>query len=366
VVAPRFRRFVLALWIPALLLGGVETVEILLQIRSAATEYFREASERKAPTEQQKIKLAYQPFAVQHLHPFYSFFFPLQPQDRLALANPVCSIDADGFREPGPAAAGSRKLAVLLGGSSAFGFLASSNDTTITAYLNRRQSEYFFVSAGVPSWNSTQELARMALQIADLHPALVITYDGANDASLVDQGLDARHQPRYPAGTPEHFDELEAIVDTAARPLSRITLASLFPEIANRLEKYVFTRTGDSPPLDPVILQAAARRYTSNLLQVQVLARGAGARFLAVYQPIYGLHHRLAPDADGADADARAFHDAALTMKPAALDLVDFSAIFDDVAAVTDSSVFLDDVHLSDRGSEMLANQLLRVLSRAQ
>jgi hypothetical protein len=206
----------------------------------------------------------------------------------------------------------------------------------------------------------------MALQIADLHPALVITYDGANDASLVDEGLDASRQPRYPPGTPEHFDELETLVDTARRPWTRLTLANVFPEIANRIEKYGFSRKQDSPPLEAGIVAAAARRYTGNLRQIQVLARGAGARFLAIYQPVFGLHRHLSPDAGDGDADARAFHDAALQLKPTALDVIDFSAIFDEVAPSSDSGIFLDEVHLSDRGSEMLADQLLRVLPRAQ
>ncbi len=209
------------------------TIEILLQIRSTVTDRFWSPGGVLDTTELGRLRRAYRPFTIQHLHPHYLFFYPLAPADRLALANPVCSLDADGFREPGPAAAAGRKLAVLIGGSAAFGHYATSNDTTIASYLNRLQREYFFVTAGVPSWNSTQELMRMAMQIAPMKPALVIAYDGVNDAALMGLGVDGSSQ-KYPMGTPESFDLLEDRLDEARRPWKRITFPRLFAEIANR------------------------------------------------------------------------------------------------------------------------------------
>src|SRR5262245_12182136 len=58
---------------------------------------------------------AYRPFAVQHLHPQYLFFFPLDPAERVAISNEVCSIDADGFRGEGPSHANGRRLAFIVG-----------------------------------------------------------------------------------------------------------------------------------------------------------------------------------------------------------------------------------------------------------
>ena len=67
------------------------------------------------------------------------------------------------------------------------------------------------MNAAVPSWNSLQEFYRLACQILDYEPDLVITYDGSNDATLAyhywQEGLD------YPAGTPDSFDQLHALVD---------------------------------------------------------------------------------------------------------------------------------------------------------
>jgi hypothetical protein len=367
VVSDRARRLILILWIPALLAGGIMTIEILLQIRAAATERFRPDR-----TTLSKLRRAYQPFTVQHLHPFYLFFFPLQPQDRLALANAVCSVDADGFREPGPAAADGRKLAVLLGGSAAFGHYASSNDTTITSYLNRLQRDYFFVNAGVPSWNSTQELMRLSMQIADLRPALVIAYDGANDATLADIGVDANPPRQYPAGTPEHFDQLEELIDAARRPWRRITWRRLLPEIFNRIDKYTEPDAPGVPVARPIIDRAASQ-YINNLERMSAIAQHAGARFIAVFQPIGGLHARVTPGAfdAGSFIDDRMFRDAAMSAKPRDVALVDFSTVFDrelervpvaeqDISADT---IFVDALHLSDRGNEIIARRLWQVIA---
>ena len=167
-----------------------------------------------------RLERGYKPFIVHHLHPLYLFFFPLEPADRLAIGNAVCRIDADGFREPGPRHAAGRKLAFLLGRSSAFGHFASSDATTITSYLNGMQEKYFFVNAGAPAWNSTQELFRLAYQILDYQPALVITYDGANDGALVARETPPRGSTppaRRPASTCWSAWSMTSTRRTAAR-----------------------------------------------------------------------------------------------------------------------------------------------------
>jgi lysophospholipase L1-like esterase len=374
VVTARARRWLLVLWIPAAVAGGIVTIEILLQIRAAATEYLRAARPSAFRGEVHRLRDAYRPFTTQHLHPYYLFFFPLQAADRAAIANAVCSIDADGFREPGPAASHGRPLAVLLGGSTAFGDYASSNDATITSYLNRMQDRYYFINAGVPSWNSTQELVRMALQIAALKPALVVTLDGANDAALADAGSDEHPERRYPAATPENFGRLESIIEDAQHAWPRLTWRRVFPEIANRIDKYT-SRDDVSPPMPPAVIAGAAQQYVENLTQIAALSHAAGARFISIFQPIAGLHHHVSPDAyDPRDfVDAAAFRDAALAL-PATFERRDFSSMFDELFAsvpvlgddLTAETIFVDEVHLSDRGNELMARRLEPLLAAAQ
>ena len=374
-VSAPLRRLILLLWIPATIAGGIMTIEILLQVRSVVTERYRRPRDPEGRSAIDRLTRAYHPFTIQHLHPHYLFFFPLQAADRLALGNSVCSLDADGFREPGLAHAGSRRLAVMIGGSSAFGHYASSNETTITSYLNRLQGEYFFVNAGVPSWNSAQELARLSLQVADLRPALVIAFDGANDAALVDTRIPGQ-APRYPAGTPENFDRLEALFVDARRPWQRISLPRLFPEIANRIEKQTAVDAPRQPGLDRAIVRQAAHAYVGNLSRMAAISRDAGARFVAVFQPVAGLHRHVSKaDFDPRDfVDTVAFLHEAIAAKRQDLEFLDFSAVFDDEFAkvpvdedeLTDETIFVDEVHVTDRGNAIIARRLLQALQRPQ
>ena len=91
------------LWIAALGLVVLTGVEFWL----SAQDVEPQASDPRY----REIEAAYQPFAVQHLHPNYLFWFPLDAAQRQALNNPVCSLSAEGFRGPGPSERGTRKLA---------------------------------------------------------------------------------------------------------------------------------------------------------------------------------------------------------------------------------------------------------------
>jgi len=138
------RTLIVLTWLLALMVTGAAGLEVLLRVRS----HWRPPDAQGDRPKFDQLDRAYQPCDTFQLHPQYLFFFPLDLHERVALSNETCSIDAAGFRGPGPAQAGGRRLAFLLGGSAAFGSLASSDATTITGYLNRLQDEYFFVNAG--------------------------------------------------------------------------------------------------------------------------------------------------------------------------------------------------------------------------
>jgi hypothetical protein len=346
------------------LVALVFAFELFLQARAARLDRLARQRSPRAVLEEQ-----YRPFAVQHLHPQFLFFFPLDPAVRASLGNEVCSVDADGFREPGPARAAGRRLAFLLGGSAAFGYYASSNAATITSRLNELQDQYFFVNAGVPSWNSTQELMRVAFDIAARQPALIVVYDGANDAALA--GARGRTGVPYPAGTPEFFDELEALAEPSEGPWAALSPANLLPEISRRVDT-VFGAADDDAGSDADAVPfapEAARRYLDNHRRMADLAAAAGARFVSVFQPIIGLHEHVGPDVRRRP-NISAFHRAVIAAAPPG-SFHDFSAVFDQDfstvpvagARVDAEGVFIDDVHLTDRGNALAAAHLWRVLS---
>lgn len=369
------------LWLLVLVLAGAASLELLLRIQSYVEE--RKQAEYADPAPRyERLSKAYYPFSVHHLHPQYFFFFPLDPGRRAALSNEICSVGADGFRGPGPAAAGGRRLAFLLGGSAAFGFYAGSDATTITAYLNQIQDEYFFVNAGVPAWNSTQELFRLAFEILDYHPALVVVYDGANDIALLEDYY-RESSLTDTVGHPASFDVLAALVDdidVGAGQGAAFSLASVFPELANRVNG----RLGRAPrsagePSEPPAgfpeheLQAGAAQYLSNLTRMRNLATAEGARFIAVFQPISWLHQHVDPgferDEVRREVFAR-FHQAVMARYSHAFEFHDLASVFDQYYAavparrgdITDETVFVDQVHLHDPGNQIVAKHLFRLI----
>jgi hypothetical protein len=347
-----------------------------------------------------QLDRAYEPFLAQYLHPQYLFFFPLDPGARRALSNETATIDADGFRGPGPANAGGRRLAFLLGGSSAFGWYASSDATTITGYLNRLQDRYFFVNAAVPSWNSSQEMSRAAFQILDYHPALVITYDGFNDPVIAED--DYQRGFTYPAGTPAHFAALSAVVGRSSRvrfgapglvtvnhagptdtvrreegSSARRLLEYLFPELAGRVNARLSAlipirpEPARLPPLPDSAIEASANRYLSNLARIHDMTMARDARFIAVFQPVALLHrHVLSPPPFEQFKVVERFHHAVVANGTRQFEFHDLGNVFDQYDErvpvrnpdITDDTVFVDDMHLADAGNERVARHLARLL----
>ena len=153
------RKIVVAIF--GYLIIGVVAIPLLLLTGALGFERYLTYSSRSDKTasfSSSQLAYAYRPFSIQYINPFYLFFFPFNEEERVALSNSTVSLTADGYRGDGPSARGDRKLGFLIGGSTAFGYYASNNDQTISAWLNREQSTYHFVNAGVPSFNSNQEL----------------------------------------------------------------------------------------------------------------------------------------------------------------------------------------------------------------
>ncbi len=360
-----------------------------LMVATAAELYLRpsKAPERKtwpnSTSSLAELQKGYEKFAIQHINPFYLFFFPFKAEDRAEINNPVCSVGDHGFRGPGPADAGGRKLAFLLGGSSAFSVLASSNETTITGYLNSLQSEYLFINAGVPSWNSNQELHRLTTEILRFQPALIVAYDGANDLAT-QRAYHVKGFPCPPA-TPENFDTLSNLVDDIRGAPKKSVLKKpplyqrLFPSLTTNARWHLDRRFGTAlsaqtpaPPMSDEMIDKVVDTYIFNLSLMNDLAKARGARFIAILQPIRALHlhveeRYLAP---AKVSEYQRFHRLTLEKYRPTFEFHDFSKIFDAHYAHVQSgeaeyhpdNIFADEVHLYDKGNAIIAGEILKRL----
>jgi hypothetical protein len=358
------RSILVVVWLLTGVVVSATGLELLLQARI----YWHARND--ATPNSHRLERAYAPFGILHLHPQYFFFFPRDPAARVAMSNETCSIDADGFRGPGPARAGGRPLAFLLGGSAAFGYMASSDETTITGYLNRLQDTYFFVNAAVPSWNSTQEMFRLAFQILDYRPALIVAYDGANDAQLLDAF--GRTASDYSAGMPEEFEALDALVDDGGSLSVKRAIVSLaghlLPELHQRIRDALDDRDARrAGPVSDASLRTGVARYLANLTRMSELATAEGARFVAVFQPVAQLHRHLGsgPAFEPVPVVER-FHREVVAQLPRHVEFHDLGDVFDQHYAaipvmnpdITDKTIFVDQVHLYDPGNEIVARHI--------
>jgi lysophospholipase L1-like esterase len=76
---------------------------------------------------------------------------------------------------------------VALGGSSTYDIRIEDNQKTFTAQLEKLLNEQYgyqnveVINAGVPGYNSWEILTNLEFRVLDLHPDLVIIYEGTND-----------------------------------------------------------------------------------------------------------------------------------------------------------------------------------------
>jgi lysophospholipase L1-like esterase len=223
---------------------------------------------------------------------------------------------------------------------------------------------------------------RLAFQILEYRPSLIVTYGGANDAGHLAyyQGDSrANDEFRYPVGTPESFDLLAARVDDIEGRARAVTiLETLLPEVT----RWINARSGAAADpiqgsLAPDVLREGAARYLANQKVMHQLSASIGARFVSVFQPHLSLHTHVAPEVVNAAGDSIArFYRAVLDQYAHDFEFHDLGGLFDESYAqvpvvtgrrgrmtdVTTDTVFIGRVHLSDAGNGIVARRLAQII----
>jgi lysophospholipase L1-like esterase len=300
--------------------------------------------------------------------------YRLRPNQRAG----AVSINERGFRGgpmPDAKAPGERRV-IVLGGSTAYGYLLDETEKVFPAVLERRlaaapppgAASVSVWNCGVVGYDSAQELALLAHDLAHAAPDLVILFDGWNDLHV---------SGRTPPGAPLRtggFGDLEARVARTEEPLRGLLRASAFfrglERKAARFRLEAEERAAAGRPLGVFAEHPAALpRYRRNLTAAVRLARAFGARALLAPQPEAHLRAEPVPEAEarvraeerapGYSAYARAvypkFRDAAREVAAAeGAAYLDATRLFDG----REERVFLDDCHLDPAGMEVVAAAL--------
>jgi hypothetical protein len=324
----------------------------------------------------------YGPFVVQHLHPYYLFSLPWQENDIKRANNRVVSVDKDGFRES--LVSGKRDIAILLGGSTAFGANASSNSKTLASLLSKA-TPYDFINRNAPSWNSHQELIAL------------VKYKGAYklsvSLSLFNDIFVFCHWRNYElpiSDTMESFDVLASYFnDIRSSPLKiglrpKAIAKAIFPETA-RLLKVIREKVVGHAVLENESRashdycdnkdELLVRTFLDNQEVIRMLTKARGGEHWLVVQPIYGLHNTAKGELSSLTEAEVMFYRRIISsvMKSnfCRKGCLDFSGIFDEIDGAvrvfderSDGSWarahFVDEVHLADTGTELVAKEIAK------
>ena len=272
------------------------------------------------------------------------------------------TVDADGYRGT-PRRPGRPQLAVL-GGSGAFGWLLPSDRATFAWLLAERLEGYDVVNAGVIGFQSGQELSQMVHRLDNPRMAAYVVYDGWND--LFDHIGEATVQRPEPVlGFNNTFlliqDRLwEFHRSQGARSAERGRLAP--PRLPNM-------------PMDEYVAIITAT-YLRNLDRMHAFARAREARFLLVLQPDISSKPQLSAEERHVLATwdtAKRYVQSGFPVRYAAMRraALEFCAARRipcmDVAAepgfqAEGANLFIDTVHLNERGQKMVAELIERRL----
>ncbi len=295
---------------------------------------------------------------------------------------PGVTVNAQGFRgrdwsvEKAP---GSKRV-IVMGGSAAFGQGASADDRVFSAVLERmmrdspvpagRTVEVY--NAGVLGYNSMQEFLLLATRLMEYAPDALVLFDGWNDmyfGGTLEPGIQEAFHPI--------FYEFDTLLARNGQPLRNVPRSSA---IFRMLERTINARRGSAlqrtfgqfSDNEKIILSL----YRLNLKRICRLARAHGVEVVIAPQPEVFQRAGTIPDAElerRREAETDGYAELSRTQYPlfietarevaAAQEVIfaDFGGVFD----ATGDEIFVDRVHLNDRGNELIAGRLLPAVARA-
>jgi lysophospholipase L1-like esterase len=243
----------------------------------------------------------------------------------------------------------------VVGGSTAFGAGASSNETNVAGYLERILNsarpqwdcQFEVVTAAACAWCSTHERILIENRLVDFQPDIVVALSGCNDAFWATSGAQVQW---FRSFQDQHFFLLTNAMLSA-------NFGQHFPDLV--------------PPGPAVTPEQSTVRLLANVRLACMALQSANADYLFALQPVFPCSRKTptareaaAPSLIGGE-DMRTrfaqFRQALADENSANFHFVDLSRVFDDLDGSTE--VFLDSCHFGDRGNERIAKALADALT---
>ncbi|HEC24178.1 MAG TPA: SGNH/GDSL hydrolase family protein [Chloroflexi bacterium] len=291
------------------------------------------------------------------------------------------TINSLGFRgeEIAPQKPAGTVRLIMVGGSAVAG-AGVHDDESIPAYLEALLQEEMgcpaeVINAGTPGYTSTQELVLFQFRLLPLDPDIVIVFDGRNDVYFA---TSPRWDPLYSPPL-QHANAILHGENRAPLPERVWNWLTAHSVLASTLNQIVIRLRGIEAGMTPAQrAQLTMHRevldvYARNLRLIGVLGQAHDVPVVFVVQPVLGAGDKPLSDEEEQILDIRRGHGYMDLMLETYPDLAqtalavgdemgipafDYSRVFDNVR----ETVYSDDVHLTARGNEIVAQRLMEDL----
>ena len=334
----------------------------------------------------------YTDFNRKYLHPYFTWSLPWKKENIEAINNEIVSLNIEGFRV-NPYIDSKKSNAVLLGGSTAFGYYSSSNETTPAALLTRN-SDINFYNLNGPGWNSNQELISLLKFKKNYSVSLSLT--GLTDLSIFCQyTVNTELEDNYTDAV-ENYIQLNAvynnilsqIYDVQLSTLLKFFILNIFPENIKLINYYKNKKSDTNQKeikadhffkkcynnkgnVDKKLIDKLVKKFISNHKLMKLISESRGASHFIMLQPEYSLssddentspmkHQEYFYNKIKSDKFCETnCYDLSKIFIKNNIDVTNFSL---NTSGSYNDEIFIDSSHLSDKGSKILTNEILIIL----
>lgn len=281
---------------------------------------------------------------------------------------------------------------VTLGGSSVYGMSESKDDAVwsqrLEVLLNERHPSQRLevVNGGVPGYTSFEMLVQLAFRLVNLEPDLVIVYETVNDmraalytAGAVTPAVDNTHwRSVWPVDRPSSLEKalqhsrtyvfLRRYLTNYASSRADLFYWAMVDYDPKSTELYCNRSRGGYP--NGVVPREGLENYRRNLDEMIAIAESRGARVFIATQAVmeWDLQTKECPETQlrvfreiqAIQREVAQARGVALAETGAAIEAEDAQHF-----AATGKHLFLNDVHPTDAGSDLIARTVAAALEKA-
>jgi hypothetical protein len=295
------------------------------------------------------------------------------------------NINSDGFRGQEFNFTDKDYRVFILGGSTLFGFVSTSDETTITGYLQEKLNKISFskniqvVNAGIGDATSIDELYYLKNTILDYNPDLVVMYDGYNDSVYFKESIISYEE--IIGNT--YFENHQLFIDKESKAGTGIIkilenmdyqtglgVAIFIKDFSfnlntSKIQDSNFNKTFE---LDEKKLRTLENNTITNWSNVCELGKIEGFQTVNMLQPMLGTSNRILHTEEIKNIQERTFADWGTYWKNVEINndnvstcdnIHDFRNIFDRQDEVL---IYYDAGHTVDFGNEIIAVKMFEVL----